>query len=122
MAVYTLNGLPLDHMQWVDQHSWQPGTQIIGRTLSGTLVAWGGSLDAGRPVTLVIQEGSSWLTLAEATAIKELAVNPGDTYPLVWNDEEFTVMFRYDEPPAIQLDAIAPGVDMFTGTIKLITI
>jgi len=121
--VKQLGGLLLPNsMQWVDRDSWSPVIMETARTLAGASVTWSQPLSAGRPVTLAAEDGVTWLEQSAVNTLKDMAAQAGVVFPLVWEEETFTVMFRHNEPPAILFRPIWPHFHLFTGTLKLMTV
>ncbi|MBF0137465.1 MAG: hypothetical protein HQL65_14605 [Magnetococcales bacterium] len=114
-----------DSLQWTDRWEWSPVAQEATRTLGGTVVTWSQALSGGRPITLDATEEATWLDQSTVEAIRAMATQAGTTFPLVWDSETFTVMFRHHDAPAASFKLVFPHLPetvRFTGTIKLMTI
>jgi len=111
-----------DAVEWTDKHAYSPVAQSAARTLGGGNVIYTQALTAGRPVTLEAREGVLWLSQAEVDAVMAMADQAGAQFALVWEAEQYTVMFRHHEPPAVGFTPIWPHHDKYFGTIKLITV
>ena len=111
-----------EELQWVDENQHTPVAQETRRTLAGSLVVFSQEIDKGREVTIISENGSSWLTEAELTELQGMAVQAGATFLLTWGAFEANVVFRHHDPPAVDFTPIAPNYDLFSGTIKLTTV
>lgn len=111
-----------DSTQWIDQNSWSPVAQETARTLGGSPIVWSHPLIGGRPITLDIQEGVTWLDQTTVDVIRTMATQPGANFTLIWDSEFYTVLFRHDAQPAVSFEPLWPNYDLYTGTIKLITV
>ena len=111
-----------DSLQWTDRWDWSPVAMETARTLGGTPVVWSQPLSGGRPVTLEAQEDVTWLDLATVEAIRAMAAQAGASFNLIWEFEAHTVMFRHDDAPAVSFQPLWPHHDLFTGTLKLMTV
>ena len=109
-------------IQWTDRWEWSPVAQETARTLGGTAVFWSQPLSGGRPITLDAEESVTWLSAQQVEAIAKMAAQAGAVFTLAWDSDLITVMFRHQDPPAIQFKAIWPNYHLFTGSIKLITV
>ena len=124
----TLGGYALNsNIIWTDRDSWSPIVQTVKRTLGGKIVVASSPLEKGRPITLTATQDQGWITLPQRNILKQMAEIPGAIFVLVIDDETFNVMFRHEEPPAVDfkplIDRTNPEVgDYFLGQIKLIEI
>lgn len=127
MAI-VLDGITLSgSLLWVDKRAFSPVAQSVRRTLGGGLVVFSKGLDAGRPVTLEATEDSGWLTATMVDSLTAMAASPGAVYAFSYHGEAFNVVFRHDEPPAMDMRPLQPRAtvlpgDFFVGTIKLLTV
>lgn len=115
------------HMLWVDEFEYQDVLQSNNRTLGGRQIVFSQTLVGGRPITLEAQEDQGWLTRTQVDQVKTLSSVSGASYSLTIGAQNFTVMFRHEEPPAFLARPLvfrvdAPGTDYFTAVIKLFTI
>ena len=109
-------------IQWTDRWEWSPVVQETARTLGGTAVFWSQPLSGGRPITLEAEDGTTWLSFQQVEAIADMASQAGAVFTLEWDGDVISVLFRHQDPPAIQFKAIWPNYHLFTGTIKLVTV
>jgi len=122
------NGVTLNpSLQWTDRFQFTGVAQAVNRTLGGKLVVFSSPLIAGRPITLVAEADTGWLTKAMVDAIVAAAATPGAQYTVSIHGEDFNVIFRHEDNPAIDFIPIQPKSnplpgDWYTGTIKLLTV
>jgi hypothetical protein len=127
MAI-VLGGVTLSkHMIWVDEFDYSDVAQSNNRTLGGRQIIFSQTLVGGRPITLEAQIDQGWLTRAQVDDVKALSAVSGAAYALTIGAQNFTVMFRHEEPPAFAAKPLvfrvdAPDTDYFTAVIKLFTI
>ena len=113
-------------MIWADQYAYSPVAQLTRRTLGGVQVVTYGVLSEGTPITLSSQPDQGWLLKTQVDALKVLADVAGAVYPLTIGSDTFQVMFRHEEPPALEFGPLIPRTiilddDWMVGTIKLMT-
>ena len=120
----TLDDLTLPTaLHWMDRDAWQPVAQTARPTLDGGLAVFHQPLTAGRPITLVSTETSGWVTRQTLDTLQALASLPGSLHTLILGTATFTVLWRHNDPPAIQAEPlvarIAPDAgDWFRVTLK----
>lgn len=109
-------------IEWVDRYVWVPvvGSQL--RTLSGNVVTFSQGLTAGRPITLEVRNGASWISKTTVDDLCALAAQPNVNYSFVWDSESYVVQFRYAEPPVVDITPIWPESNLYMGRIRLITV
>ncbi|MEO5362455.1 MAG: hypothetical protein H7838_02335 [Magnetococcus sp. DMHC-8] len=108
-----------DSLQWIDRHARATVTQTVVQTLAGTPVVFGVLRAGGWPMTLVAEENVTWLDQVTVEALAAMAGQAGARFPLLWDDERCTVLFRHQEPPALNMKPLWPHHNQFIGTIKL---
>lgn len=124
----TLGGTYLNpNLFWTDRSQWSPVLQTVKRTVAGRAVVSYGSTSNVRPITLVALEDQGWLDKAQYDYLQSAAIVAGAIYPLVIGSESFSVMFRHQEAPALELRplitrSVPLDGDYFVGTIKLMAI
>ncbi|MBF0625848.1 MAG: hypothetical protein HQL82_13695 [Magnetococcales bacterium] len=111
-----------DSLQWTDRWAWSPVAMETARTLGGAPVVWSQLLAKGRPITLEAAEDVTWLDLATVEALEAMAAQTGAAFTLIWEGASRSVMFRHFEAPAISFQPIWPHHDLFTGTVRLMTV
>ena len=110
-------------LTWQDRDNWQPVAQTARATLDGGLAVFHQPLLAGRPITLVSTEFSGWVDRVTLDALHALASVPGSLHALALGADQFTVIWRHDDPPALQAEPLVarltpgPG-DWFRVTLK----
>lgn len=124
MTTLTIDEVPLPaSLTWHDRDAWQPVAQTARPTLDGGLAVFHQPLSAGRPITLISSDSSGWVDRATLDALQALASEPGSLHTLVLGAQSFTVLWRHEDPPAIQADPLVarlnhdPG-DWFRVTLK----
>ena len=121
LSIDSLN-LP-SSLTWTDRDSWQPVAQTARPTLDGGLAVFHRSLTAGRPITLASDENSGWVSRQTLDALQALASEPGSLHTLTLGAQSFTVLWRHEDPPALQAEPLVarithdPG-DWFRVTLK----
>lgn len=111
-----------DGILWTDQTAWSPVHYVANSTLSGRIVLFSRSQLHGRPITLVADSETCWLSPSQVNTLMIMAAQPGATYLLTWGGETYTVVFRHHDPPAIALHPISPNAPHFIGEIRLMEI
>jgi hypothetical protein len=112
---------------WTDEFAAQTVAQTVRRTLEGSVVVFYGRHSGGLPITLESEPDAGWLTRTQVEALKLRADSPGGIFTLELRGQVFQVMFRHQEPPALEakpLVALAhpqPG-DFYLATLKLMTV
>ncbi|MBF0193482.1 MAG: hypothetical protein HQL71_02950 [Magnetococcales bacterium] len=107
-----------DSLQWIDRHITSPVNQTFTQTLAGTPVVFSSKV-TGHSITLAATGDTTWLDLAAADQLKEMADQQGAVFTLIWEELSFNVIFRHHEPPALSLTPLWPNHNQFTGTISL---
>ncbi|HAT50245.1 MAG: hypothetical protein HQL07_13960 [Nitrospirae bacterium] len=80
------------------------------------------TITGGRLVTLLAEDGETWLNLDTVKAIQSMASQAGATFVLIWDEETMAVQFRHNDPPAAAFQPIWPNHGLFIGTMKLMTV
>lgn len=108
MISLALNGTTIEldpDLYWSDEHSWQPVTQSVERSLTGALIIQigGDASSPGRPITLTPEDDrSAWMKQADLDALKAWAAIPGAVLQLTLRGRVRDVMFRLQDKPAIE--------------------
>lgn len=119
-----------DDLAWLDEWHDSAVGQAAVRRLDGGIAVYPRAQSGGRPITLEAT-ADTWLTRAEAAALAALAASAGASYALSFDQRPelgtLTVMFRHQDPPALDLRALvryegAQADDPVTGQIKLFTV
>lgn len=109
-------------IEWIDRDDWAPVAQEVDQTLGGNLVVWQRPILHGRPITLQADPAVCWIADADRAAIVAMAQTIGASFTLEWDGDLYTVAFRHHEPPAVQLRALFPHGDTFSGNILLMEV
>ncbi len=114
----TLDGLTLPvYLWWADETEWTPVSQTTEYSTTGSLLIDIGVKQAGRPITLVGDEQTAWVSRSTVLALMALAADPGKTMTLILHDRSFQVMFRHSDGKPIDADPLVqispPGDDDF---------
>ncbi len=123
-----LDGFDLNQqMIWVERHQSQSVAQVTDRLLGGGVVIHSAPLTNGDKITLQATNNTGWLTKLQRDYVLSLAASAGSIHVLQYNGETFNVMFRHEEPPAVDLKPIIDrpthdNTDYFIGTIKFIKV
>ena len=123
-----LGGVTLPpNMVWEDKYKWSAVVQEVKVTLGGSPVVYSAPLQSGRRISLVAYQDQGWLTKAQVDAVNALANVAGATYNFTIGTESFNVVFRHEEPPAVEMDPLIPRAvpldgDYFVGRIKLLVV
>ena len=128
MMAITLGGITLNpNMVWAERYGHAPVAQEVQYTLGGTPIVYSRGLKAGVPITLLALQDQGWLEKTVVDAVQSSANTPGAQYTLVIGAESFTVVFRHQDAPAVEMSplitrAVPLAGDYFVGQIKLMTI
>lgn len=122
----TTISLPED-MFWSDEYSWSPIEQAVATSITGAAIVDIGVRTAGRPITLVSDEQHAWMPFSIVTQLKAWRDTAGKQLTLSLRNANFTVMFRHQEKPAVDVTAVidynAPDAqDWFFGTLKFMEV
>ncbi|WP_130471747.1 hypothetical protein [Candidatus Magnetaquicoccus inordinatus] len=109
-----------DSLQWQDRYLYAPVHQTMAHTLAGRPVYFVSALLWAQPITLLAEESVTWLDGPTVAALAAMAAQAGATFPLLWEEDSFRVLFRHQDAPALQLRPLWPNHDHYIGTIKLI--
>ncbi|KJS02240.1 MAG: hypothetical protein VR65_06245 [Desulfobulbaceae bacterium BRH_c16a] len=95
-----------DDIWWEDEIDWTPVEQTVEYSTTGALLIDLATKQAGRPITLVGDEKTAWITRATALALQALAAVPGKQMDLALHGQQFTVMFRHEEKKALDTEPL----------------
>lgn len=129
----SLGGVNLNpSMNWKDRFQSFQVAQSVNRTVGGRAIVFATPLRAGRKITFEATQESGWLSESTVQLLMGMAATVGGTFSLKVGDttgnvESFDVIFRHNEPPALELSPIInrplhDSTDYFIGTIKLLTV
>jgi hypothetical protein len=122
-----LDGLELPpDMVWVDEFDWSPIAQTETRSLSGALIIETAEKLEGRPITLVGDPESGWITKAKVDALYEKLLITTPLVLTLQNNQTFNVTWRHSEKPVdmkpLKYNRIMKPDSKYYGSIKLIQV
>lgn len=130
--ILRLGGVDLNpSMVWTDRFHSHQVAQTVNRTVGGRAVVFSTPLKAGQKITLEATAESGWLSYETVQVLKDMASRVGGIFQFEIGSlgklEAFSVMFRHNEPPAIEFEPLVhraahEASDYFKGKIKLLTI
>ena len=124
----TLGGITLSNDMYLEPaHGWTGVAASVERSLGGNLIIWESALGGGESLDLICTENMGWITYTTLIQIKAMASVVGATYTLVYRTETFTVRFRNEDAPTLEMSPIIPRKELtddsysyFFGKIKLL--
>lgn len=125
-SILRLGGVELNpNMVWTDRFVSTAVAQTVKRTLGGVPVVFSVPLYRGSNITLVATEEYGWLSGTVVQQLITMASSPGAVYSLEVETDTYSVIFRHDEPPAVEMTPLIPRTnqnsgDFFIGQIKLL--
>lgn len=130
-----LGGIALpEDLEWIDEFA--AGSDLVGQvvttSITGARIVQASAQQAGRRMTLQGRlqgrEGFAAVTRAQVEQLRGLAAIPGAEYPITFPDgRAFRVLFRRDDGPAVEAEALKhivppdPG-DLCFPTIRLMLV
>lgn len=105
----TLDALSLpEDLWWQDETDWTPVVQGESYSVAGSLMV---DVEpniklAGRPITLVGDETTAWVSRATVLALMALAAVPGAEMELTIHARAFTVMFRHGDGKPVDAEPL----------------
>lgn len=84
-------------LAWSDEYQWAATEQAVTRGLTGKLIIQLGLRQAGRPITLVADEGAGWMRRAAMAQLRAWADIPGLVMTLSLRGVAYPVMFRHHD-------------------------
>ena len=103
----TLDTLTLpDDLWWEDETDWTPVDQTVEHSTTGALLMDVSTKLAGRPITLVGDDNTAWISRQTALSLQALAAVPGKEMTLIIHGQTFTVRFRYDTGKPVDTEAL----------------
>jgi hypothetical protein len=112
-------------MVWSDRFVSNKVAQTTKRTLGGVPIVFAVPLYRGSAITLVATEEYGWLSGTVVQQLVAMADSPGAVYSLEVETYTYSVVFRHDDPPAVEMSPLIPRTnqasgDFFIGQIKLL--
>ncbi len=103
----TLDDITLpDDLWWQDETDWTPVDQQEGFSITGALLLDVSTRLAGRPMTLIGDEGWAWTTRGVVLALQAKAAEPGAQMALILHERTFTVLFRYSDGKPVEAESL----------------
>lgn len=105
--------LPQD-LIWTDELTWSAVAQATERGIWGTLIVDAMARNGGRPITLVGDGNSAWITRSALLTLNAWAALPGQRFTLQLQGQTFTVIFDHgaeDESRAMAMSAVVDYSD-----------
>jgi hypothetical protein len=123
----TLGNLTFTNKLYFDNEiEWTGIAESAEMTLGGGIVIYGGEV-SGRPIDLIGEEIRGWIKYSELKMLREMASESEATYSLNYDGDTYTVRFRHEDSPVLEMTPIIRRVkykndDWFYGTIKLMEV
>ena len=95
-----------EYLWWVDEVEWTPVVQEEGYSVAGALLLDVSVKQAGRPITLVGEEGVAWLSRATVLALQAMAADPEREMDLNIHGRHFTVRFRHGDGKPLEAEPV----------------
>ncbi len=113
-----------DDLIWEDEFSQTKVLASRETTISVDVVYFEQATSEGRNIDLVAYDNSGWLTRNQVLALQEMANTPGGIFQLEYGGEVYTVRFRHEDAPVLELTPVRPtsnpqNDDYYFGRIKL---
>lgn len=117
-----------DGTQWADEFTWTPVVQASERTVAGSLIVDVQTRSGGQPITLKSYDAESgWMKKADVDVIRTWSQIAGKTLTLNLRGVFKTVMFRHEEPPALDVTPVTyyddpASTDPYVFTLRLLDV
>jgi len=124
----TLGGITLpDDMYLEGPFQWTGVGGSVDRSLGGNLIIWEGEVNYGEILNLIAEHDSGWIDYTTVGQIRALAMVPKATYELDYRGQVYTVRFRHEDAPALDLVPLITRIEFETdsyyyGQIKLMVV
>jgi len=121
-----LGDLVLPDLLWINEYDYEDVSASCEKTLGGKNIVFENE-NYDRNIDLQAMENSGWLTKTQIGTLKQMAGVKGATYILIYESQTFSVRFRREDEPCIEVAPLIPKVDyaagdFYIGTIKLKTV
>ena len=108
-------------------YSWSGIASSVDRSLGGNLLVWSSEIQNGQPIDLVALENRGWISKTIADQLLSISSVIGGTYTLDYRNQIYTIRFRHQDFPALELYPIIARKEfstdaVFYGKIKLETV
>lgn len=113
---------------WSDQNNWHPVEQTAQRSITGAVIVSVASRIAGRSITLEpIDDSSAWMSRSTIDQLRAWAAVAGKELVLTIAGVAYDVIFRHQEPPAVDAEPVvyysdADPSDLFRATLRFMEI
>lgn len=102
--------LPED-LLWTDEFSWSAVSQSTQRGIDGHLIVDAMERMGGRPITLMGDGDSAWITRADLLTLKAWAAIAGQEFDLDVRGQAWTVIFDHGDAEEARSMGMSPVVD-----------
>lgn len=102
--------LPED-LLWTDEFSWSAVAQSTQRGIDGHLIVDAMERMGGRPITLMGDGDSAWITRADLLTLKAWAAIAGQEFDLDVRGQAWTVIFDHGDAEEARAMGMSPVVD-----------
>lgn len=109
----TKNGTSLElpeDLLWTDEFSWSAVAQSTERGIDGHLIVDSMERVGGRPITLMGDGDSAWITRADLLTLKAWAAIAGQEFGLDVRGQAWTVIFDHGDAEEARSMGLAPVV------------
>lgn len=118
--------LPED-LIWTDRDTWSPVEQTVEPSITGATIIDVAAWAAGRYITLEGDESHAWFTRTLIAQLKAWVDVPGRQMSLSIDGETFTVIFRHQEKPVLDVSPVVDyrgmdSADFLFGSIKFMAV
>jgi len=124
MSTITLDEIALPaNLTWEDEFDWNPVSQKMTYTLSGSLVVESGVKQAGRPITL----SGAWIKRSVLLAVQAKLLAPQQMVLTLPDGRTFNVIFRYHDSLPLVTEPVfelvnPPDTHLYLITLKLMEV
>lgn len=101
----SLEGITLPDLVWSGINT-APVKAVTESALDGTPIIWEQSANGGLLIDLVGGDDNGWITKATLLNLWTLASTARAVYTLVYEGDTYTVRFRNEDHPAIEVDPV----------------
>ncbi len=113
-----------DDLLWEDEFGQTPVLATKEMSINGNPVYFEQISGEGKNIDLVATEESGWLTRTQVETLASMAAQAGQIWQLEYEGRQFTVRFRHEDAPVLEMIPIIPRpnaeiTDYYYGRIKL---
>jgi len=118
--------LPID-LIWSDELAWSPVEQSVAMSITGAMIIDTSARTNGRPITLSGDQNHAWMPYSIVSQLRAWADDPTTEMTLSIGSSSYTVIFRHNEKPAIDVTpvidySVRENSDYFYGTLKFLEV